>query len=301
MVVDATSSLLRIRPSDKNSWPESLSDPATVLLEYWVSKCADGRFPDRSEIEPRDIKSILPYIFIVERLDGKESDYRFRLVGTQIVENEGECTGQRLSEIFGDRRRYADVWRQYDESCRGVIHVRNENLGWLEKAFIDYEVVLLPLCGADQDVRFLIGTAHGNPLPDGRTSAEVVRFVRPVSDLPEVSLGLDGIFIVDYRSGGLALSPARMRFSEQKILELSEGRPVPVAILAEAVSGFGRERPNDVPVPELGKAVLASAIVAKSPAGQKMAEAFLTSRPSTYPIRMFGTLEEAKSWLNTLL
>jgi len=162
-------------------------------------------------------------------------------------------------------------------------------------------VVLLPLCGADQQVGFLIGTAHGSPLPRDRTSAEIVRFVRPVSDLPDVSLGLDGIFIVDYRSGGLALSPARMRFSEQKIIELSEGSPVPVAILAEAISGFGRERPSDGPAPEPSKAVLASAIVARSPAGQKMAEAFLASRPSPYPIRMFGTLEEAKSWLNTFL
>ncbi len=297
-----TSKLMRIRPEDEQTWPDSLSDPARALLKYWVSKCEHGRFPARSAIEPCEIKQILPYLFIVERTDGDESDYRFRLVGTQIVRIEGECTGKRLTELFGDRRRHAGVWRHYDEACQGRIYVRHEDLGWQEKAFIDYEVVLLPLRGdGDEDVGFLIGAAHGTLLPDHTTSAGVVRFVRPVLDLPTVSLGLDGIFIVDYRSEGLAISPARMRFSEQKILELSEGQPVPVAILADAISGFGKERLADIAGPEPKNAVLASAIVSQSPTGQKLLEAFLDSQRAPYPIEAFASLEEAKSWLHTFM
>ncbi len=296
-----TSSLVRIRPEDSGTWPDALSEPARVLLNYWVSKCRNGEFPARSAIEPCDIKRILPYLYIVELIAGEQSDYRFRLVGTQIVKIEGECTGRRLTELLGDRRRYAHAWRQYDDACRGVTYVRHENLGWKEKAFIDYEVVLLPLRGDDREVRYLIGAAHGSLLPDHQTSAGVVRFVRPVLDLPTVSLGLDGIFIIDYRSEGLSVSPARMRYSEQKILELSEGHPVPVAILADAISGFGKERLIEVSGPEHRNAVLASAIVTASPVGRKMAEAFLDTQPAPYPIQAFATLEEAKTWLHNFM
>lgn len=159
------SKLVPIRPTDPGSWPESLSDPAKGLLEYWVSKCDADKYPRRSSIEPSEITHILPYIFIVERLDGEKSDFRFRLVGTQIVNIEGECTGLLLSEIFPDRERHSNIWKQYDECCLGVTYVRRQNLAWKGKEYIDYETLLLPLCGDTGNVDYLIGTAHGTPLP----------------------------------------------------------------------------------------------------------------------------------------
>lgn len=155
--------LVPIRPTDLGSWPESLSGPAKRLLEYWVSKNHAGRYPGRSAIEPREIIHILPHIFIVDRLDGGKSDYRFRLVGTQIVAIEGECTGRLLSEMFPDRDRYSEIWKQYDECCLGVTYVRYQNLGWKGKKYIDYETVLLPLRGDGGNVDYLIGTSHGTP------------------------------------------------------------------------------------------------------------------------------------------
>ena len=95
--------LAAISPKDRDSWPAILSEPAQLLLEYWVSKCRNGKFPLRSSIEPKEIIDVLPYIFTVEILEGEQRDYRFLLVGTRIVEIEGECTGQLLSELFPDR------------------------------------------------------------------------------------------------------------------------------------------------------------------------------------------------------
>jgi hypothetical protein len=164
-VAKQISKLAPIRPTDGGSWPETLSDPAKALLEYWVSKCDAGRYPSRSAIEPGEITHILPYVFIVERLNGEKSDYRFRLVGTQIVNIEGECTGRLLSELLSDRDRYPEAWKQYDECCMGVTYVRHQSLGWTGKKYIDYETVLLPLYGDGENVDYLIGTAYAALLP----------------------------------------------------------------------------------------------------------------------------------------
>jgi hypothetical protein len=160
--------MVALRPDDPASWPKGLSRPVAELVRYWGSKCLDGRFPRRFEIVPAEIPAILPYLYIVERLSGEETDYLFRLVGTRIVEIEGECTGRRLSELFVDRARYASVWRQYDEACAGRIFVRRQDLGWKGKRHIDYETVLLPLFGdgeaAGPEVAFLIGVACATSL-----------------------------------------------------------------------------------------------------------------------------------------
>ena len=289
--------LAELSPGDRNSWPSTLSEPARELLEYWISKCRNGWFPLRSAIEPREIVDILPYIFAVERLDRENSDYRFQLVGTRIVEVEGECTGKLLSELFPDRDRYADIWKQYDQACAGVIHVRHENLGWRSRDFINYEVLLLPLCGRDEKVGYLIGTAHGSPLPPRYPSPRNVRLVRQKSDLPDISIDAKGIVTVDYESGRIAVSPAAVRYSRQKFLELGKGKPVPVVVLAEAISGARGGLQSVLMEPNHVGAVLACAIVATTPTGRKMVEAFLASHQSPFPIRQFRLVEDAKSWL----
>ena len=158
--------MVPIWPTDPGSWPPALFAPTKELLKYWSSKCGAADYPKRSVIEPGEISRILPYIFIVERTDDGTNDYRFLLVGTGIVNIEGECTGQLLSELFPDRDRYPDVWRQYDESCKGAIYIRHQTLGWKGKKFIDYETVLLPLYGDDENVKYLIGTAYAALLPN---------------------------------------------------------------------------------------------------------------------------------------
>lgn len=55
--------------------------------EYWLRKSAGGRAPDRSELDPREITGILPYLSIVEIVEReRERRHRYRLVGTRVVE-----------------------------------------------------------------------------------------------------------------------------------------------------------------------------------------------------------------------
>jgi PAS domain len=80
--------------------PAEIASPLVrEFLVYWQLKAA-GRFAPRpSEIEPGEIKRLLPYLAISDVMRDP-FDLRFRLVGTGIVEAVGEdFTGKRFSEM----------------------------------------------------------------------------------------------------------------------------------------------------------------------------------------------------------
>jgi hypothetical protein len=73
------------------------------LVEYWDRKRAGRVGPRRAEIDPTEIKKHLSHLIMVDVIDGGK-DFRFRLIGTRIVEGLGhDNTGKRFSEAFGDR------------------------------------------------------------------------------------------------------------------------------------------------------------------------------------------------------
>lgn len=83
-------------------------DPAVLMsdicrrgLAYWRDLAFEVRLPDRTAIDPADMRALLPYTFLVDVLAGGE-DFRYRLIGTNIVAHTpSDNTGRRLSEIDG--------------------------------------------------------------------------------------------------------------------------------------------------------------------------------------------------------
>jgi hypothetical protein len=72
------------------------------LVAYWERKRAGRTGPRRADIDPAEIKIHLPYVFMLDVLDGG-ADFRFRLIGTRIVDVLGRnSTGRRVSELFSD-------------------------------------------------------------------------------------------------------------------------------------------------------------------------------------------------------
>ncbi|MDO8288162.1 MAG: PAS domain-containing protein [Parvibaculum sp.] len=73
----------------------------TKLIAYWHLKRGQRSMPERTDIIPREIITLLPYIVIYDVLDDG-TDFRVRVFGTALVELVGEeRTGKRVSE-FGD-------------------------------------------------------------------------------------------------------------------------------------------------------------------------------------------------------
>src|SRR3546814_20610608 len=71
-------------------------------------------------------------------------DFHFRLIGTGIVEVEGEHTGERLSALYTKRDADAEVWRQYEDAAAGKVRIRWETLRWPGRGTRQDEVLMAP-------------------------------------------------------------------------------------------------------------------------------------------------------------
>lgn len=82
--------------------PSSVADGRLLQgLRYWASKRgAGGRLPGRADIDPLEIRDLLPFVELSDVLDGG-ADLRFRLVGTHLVDTDGlNPTGMLHSRFF---------------------------------------------------------------------------------------------------------------------------------------------------------------------------------------------------------
>jgi hypothetical protein len=86
---------------------EIVNEPGTAMLgelvAYWDAKRAGRLAPPRAAIDPVEIPKHLPHLFMLDVVDAG-SDFRFRLIGTEIVQGLGrDSTGRRFSELFQDQ------------------------------------------------------------------------------------------------------------------------------------------------------------------------------------------------------
>lgn len=148
--------------------PSQLAPTLQPLLAYWKSRCRDGRLPARADIDPLDIPRLLPFLYLVdiEPRSGGATPHRFRyrLVGTGIVERNGsDPTGHYLDE-FADRPFHETIVADYTRCAtekRPVAAARR---------FLDaagrrwpYQRLVLPLSENGHDVNMLLG---GNAFAD---------------------------------------------------------------------------------------------------------------------------------------
>jgi hypothetical protein len=116
----------------------------TALFEYWTSKRVGQAMPRRSDINPAQIRSLLPNIFIMEI--HYPLRFRFRLVGTMICQRwHADNTGKWLDELDYDGVRetvleqYVTVTRTGAPRCDIADFVGHKGL------HLHYRRLLLPL------------------------------------------------------------------------------------------------------------------------------------------------------------
>jgi hypothetical protein len=62
------------------------------LYRYWVSKCGNCAMPARRDINPADICVLLPYLTIIDKVDGR---LHYRLIGSVAAKHRGrDLTGR---------------------------------------------------------------------------------------------------------------------------------------------------------------------------------------------------------------
>lgn len=140
------------------------------LKDYWQAKRdALGQLPGRNDIDPLDLRGLLPQLFLIDVLplvDAAHHDYRVRLMGTALSDIYGDGhVGKRLEDMFGS---YTPVFTTlYDHICRD--HKCHSNEGhifwWRNAEFIRFEGFHAPLAADGKNVDMILGAAvfdYGN-------------------------------------------------------------------------------------------------------------------------------------------
>jgi PAS domain len=74
---------------------------------YWLEK-AKGKVPSRSDIDPVDVRELLPNLMMVDML-GDPVRFRYRLVGTRVVQYTGfDFTGRCIDEMVFQGRDFME-------------------------------------------------------------------------------------------------------------------------------------------------------------------------------------------------
>ena len=110
------------KPSMASQFGLPLAEVGSMQIQqfhlYWQGMRQGERLPSRSDIEPADIKHLLPNLLLV---DIKTDPFRvhYRLCGTRVADICGDVTGRYLDELDG-----GSIWspavfqRQYMAACQ---------------------------------------------------------------------------------------------------------------------------------------------------------------------------------------
>lgn len=163
--LDAAS--LRFNATGAADGPEPQSPALLALLRYWQSKCRGDTLPGRTDLDPLEMRGLLPHVYLIDVLPssvpGDAPDrwrFRVRLLGEKHVEVYGPgMVGKVIDDVFPPEvaaefnRLYAAVVR------RRAPVVNRGRVSWLRnKEFLEYEGMHAPLASDGRTIDCIFGT-----------------------------------------------------------------------------------------------------------------------------------------------
>jgi hypothetical protein len=127
-----------------------------ALFSYWNGIRGQRLAPQRFEIDPSRISALLPYTFVLERLDAET--FRYRLAGTSLCEVFGcELRGTNFLEGWATIDR-VPLLRQLSLLTRqGAVALVHMEVSALGERPVACEVILLPLTHTRDSVDRVLG------------------------------------------------------------------------------------------------------------------------------------------------
>lgn len=128
------------------------------LLRYWHRLAADGRLPARADIAPSDMIPLLPWLVLVDVV-GAET-YRYRLVGTGIVEHVGfDATGMDVRDAYQgvDWPAIAKDYAYVAQEKRPCLTITSVQFDPDDPTPLHYRRLLLPLARDGENVDMFLG------------------------------------------------------------------------------------------------------------------------------------------------
>jgi hypothetical protein len=127
-----------------------------VLFDYWNAIRAGRPAPRRAEIEPGDIRRVLPYVFILERKD--RDTYRFRLAGTGLCSTYGmEFRGHNMLSMWSDDCVENLKQALDDVATNATVSVVEYTAATNDGREATFEMILLPLAHEDGSMTRVLG------------------------------------------------------------------------------------------------------------------------------------------------
>lgn len=128
------------------------------LLLYWTRLKADRTVPARADIKPRDVKVLLPNMFILHRID--HDHFIFRLTGTSLCHHFGrEFRDHNFLSLWdqADRNHMRQILEHVLETAQpAVIHCRAHTI---DNQAIEAELLLLPVANDAGTTDRVLGSA----------------------------------------------------------------------------------------------------------------------------------------------
>lgn len=142
-----------------------VADPRLVRAhDYWDRIRGDRPMPSRRDVQPRDIKALLPHVFLVD-LIGDPARYRIRLAGTEVNNRFGlELTGYFIEDLdLGDRK--DAILESYGATVAAAAPtLASEDFVRRDGRPMRYRRLLCPLSTDGRAVDMLFGVLAGMPL-----------------------------------------------------------------------------------------------------------------------------------------
>jgi DNA-binding response OmpR family regulator len=125
--------------------------------EYWHEKAAGRRAPDRRDLDPSEVKDILPYLSILDIVTaGGETLHFYRLVGTRVVEALGYNPTNHNVEEFAHNGHVEFLKRLLLEVAVSGRPLYAASSFRSSTAGISTERVLLPFTRGGADIRQIV-------------------------------------------------------------------------------------------------------------------------------------------------
>ena len=134
------------------------------LFDYWDGKRGDQRFLLRSQLEPREIASLLPLVFIL-KVQQEPRRYLIQLMGTEIVAQVGgDYTGRYLDELdLGEIKE--KVLAGYDHVVDRVEpHLEFAEFTQRRRGKMQVERLALPMSTDGEKIDLILGSVIHVPL-----------------------------------------------------------------------------------------------------------------------------------------
>ncbi len=138
------------------------------FYRYWLGKRGGRNFPARADLDPLDFPYVLGDVVLVDVQRSPPGSrwpwtFRYRLVGTRIVERDGyDLTGNTLEDLPEPqyRERVRATWMEVCQTGMPAHRVREL---MMDRRLRRYEVIVLPLASNGEDVDMLISVQRELP------------------------------------------------------------------------------------------------------------------------------------------